>query len=152
MSPEKKTPCEYLRLHLTLSELRNLCDVLEVDYKDHNTASELCTKLKEDRPDLMRGRTWNILRASLRNFDLTTEGGMYALKAWLFPIAYNVAEVGSYLVGNHKNAVGYARHAHQRSKARTLMGKDTRSWFGWNKHMLNSPSKSSRKSGRTARR
>jgi hypothetical protein len=144
----EKAPCEYLRMHLTLEELRKLCDALEVQYNDHATAPELCAKIKEQRPDLMRGRTWNFLRALLRKWDSSTDNGMYSLKHKLDKW-YGMKEIGSYFWGNDKTATGYAKFAHQRTKARRLMGRDTRSWFGLRSGMLNSPGRA--KTPRTPR-
>jgi len=89
----EKTPCEYLRLHLSIKELRHLCDALDVDYRDHHSVSDLITKIRDERPDLMRGRTWTLLRRMLRDLDLSNQWGMYELKRSLFPFAYSTAEV-----------------------------------------------------------
>jgi hypothetical protein len=156
----EETACKYLRLHLTLDKLRKLCDALEVEYKETDNASTLCEKIREQRPDLMRGRVWNMLRATLSGWDFTSENGLYALKQWisgtLAPIIhpYRTAEIGSYFFGNHKNAIGHAKYALQRSKARQIMEGDTRSWFGLRSSMLNRPKtrKSSRTSSRTSSR
>jgi len=138
------TPCAYLRLHLSLRELRNLCDALEVKHGDEDTATDLCARIQKERPDLMRGEMWNKLRYALRRFDLHTDNGLYALKHLLF-FPYGMYENFTLLNGDPKTAVGHAKYALQRQNARGRMGLDTRPWF-WANHMLNSPRRSTRKS------
>ena len=145
--------CGFLRAELSLNKLRKVCEALDVKYERDDDANELCVKLAIKRPDLMRGRIWNIFRALVRYVDFTTENGFQALKrfGWLFigkkalmplfgiPVAnlgipfiiyilsdpYGWAEFITYLVGNTKNAVGYGKFALQRNDARKIIG-DTR--------------------------
>jgi hypothetical protein len=145
--------CGFLRAELSLNKLRKVCEALDVKYERDDDANELCVKLAIKRPDLMRGRIWNIFRALYRKFDFTTENGFLALKRFgliiigrtalipMFGIAvanlgipfiigilsdpYGWAEFITYLGGNTKNAVGYGKFALQRNDARNIIG-DTR--------------------------
>ena len=70
---KENTQCEFLRAELSLDKLRKVCEALDVKYDRDDGADELCSKLAIERPDLMRGRIWNIFRALLRFFDFTTD-------------------------------------------------------------------------------
>ena len=117
---------DYLRMNVTLADLRVLCDILDVDYKKHHNEEALCDLLRRKRPDLMRGRVWNFLRFYFSSFDIQTEYGLYFLKNILLNPVYKAAEMVSYLFGNTDYGVGYGKYALQRHDARIFLGQDPR--------------------------
>jgi hypothetical protein len=129
--------CDYLRHNVTLSKLHALCDALEITYTPEDTKEQLCHKIKTKRPDLMRGRVWNMLRTIFRTMDLTSEGGLMFLKRFAAKVLqasvgippidlYGLAEIATWLYGDPKYAVGYGRYALQREQARKILGVDPR--------------------------
>jgi len=131
-----KAPCAYLRQYVSLDKLRKMCEALEIAFDKKDDIEDLCHLIKQKRPDLMRGRGWNMLRTAFSFLDFTSEGGLYAVKSWAtnilgakvvgVPGIYNLAELFTYLKGDRKKAIGYAKYALQREAARKILGNDPR--------------------------
>ena len=76
-----------------------------------------------------------MLRTAFNLLDFTSEGGLLALKRHAtnilgakvgLPGLYNLAELFTYLKGDRKKAIGYAKYALQREAARKILGNDPR--------------------------
>jgi hypothetical protein len=123
--------CEYLKETLSLDQLKEVAKALNVPLIDNDTFEEVFLRIKKIRPDFMRGRTWNILRTLWRNFDVTSEHGLYALKNIVSNLIsvqlglnispYALYEIITYMRGDTANAVGYAKYALERRDARRLL-------------------------------
>ena len=83
----------------------------------------------------MRGRRWNMMRTAFNFLDFTSEGGLLALKRYAtnilgaqvgLPGLYDTAEIYTWLRGDPKAAIGYAKYALQREAARKILGNDPR--------------------------
>ena len=61
---EPKLPLkgEYIMKCEVIDKLRNMCEALEIKFNKENTIQDLCNLVEKERPDLMRGRGWNMLR------------------------------------------------------------------------------------------
>ena len=130
-----KAPCAYLRQYVSLDKLRKMCEALEIAFDKKDDIEDLCHLIKQKRPDLMRGRGWNMLRTAFNFLDFTSEKGLLALKRYAtnilgakvgLPGLYNTLEVYTWLRGDPKAAIGYAKYALQRDAARKILGNDPR--------------------------
>ena len=128
-SSDSECPCDYLKLILTKRKLRCICDALDIHYDPYTSKADLCTMIEVERPDLMRGWKWNVLRTIFSMFDFQN---MNLLKNIVLSLITGVGglypklEVITYLIGKKNIAVGYGLFALQRRDARKYMGYDTR--------------------------
>ena len=121
------TYCAYLKSNFTRDELKNLAVALRVNVHRQDTGDDICENIKIHRPDLLRGRVWNALRAILEDLDLTNAtflkriatGGWYT---WLSKISWALGVFH----GDERIAVGHGKYALERAKARKLLGYDPR--------------------------
>ena len=136
LQAEKDDPkfyCHYLDAKITKRRLERICAVLEVKVPDSyqkTSFAELSASLQEQRPDLQRGRAWNMLRASLMAFDLTDWRSYMKAIVWsLLGSAYVPASLGAhygmnvaaYFQNNKNMASGQALYALQRQEARQIL-------------------------------
>jgi hypothetical protein len=90
------------------------------------------------RPDLMRGRVWNIIRALLSFFDIQSENGFHFIRNWVSILILRILSGGTttladnpyyfyqmitYFLGDTNTAVGHAKYALQRRDVRKLLEK-----------------------------
>jgi len=84
--------------------------------------------IEVERPDLMRGWKWNVLRTMFCGLDFQNMNLLKTLVLTLItglPL-YGTLEVVTYLIGKTKYALGHGLFALQRRDARRYMGYDTR--------------------------
>jgi hypothetical protein len=128
--------CSYLKQSLDLDQLKKIAKSLDVNYGDNSSFSDICEDIEMKRPDLMRGRVWNIIRALLSNYDIQSEGGLHFLKHLLSTLILNILSGGmiymnpyslyemiTYFQGDTNSAVGHAKYALQRRDVRKLLEK-----------------------------
>ena len=72
-SSTRKHTSKYLKKRLYKKNVRLLCDTLRVDYTQNTTTKEMLQRLEKERPDLMRGSDWNMLRGLFSTIDFTTK-------------------------------------------------------------------------------
>ena len=128
-SSNSEYPCDYLQMVLSKKKMRCICEALDIQFDSSTTKAQLCTAIELERPDLMRGWRWNVLRAIFRGFDLQNMNVLKDLILFCLtgvPNLYGTLEVITYLLNNKKNAVGHGLFAIQRQEARKIMGYDTR--------------------------
>ena len=156
----KERHCAYLQSHLSQAQALKLMQILEISKRRYNesmSVGELCEVMALARPDLMRGRGWNILRWSLPGLLLgalpaaVATGGIAAFGAaealgWPVPTWAPLAAVGGLGAGllNAYATAGYplhylgvvpkrltygpSRRAITRDQARQYLGRDPRYW------------------------
>ena len=128
--------CSYLKQSLDLDQLKKVAKTLDVNYGDNSTFGDICEDIEMKRPDLMRGRVWNIIRALLSHLDIQSENGFHFLKNFVsFFIIYFLSggtvamnpysfyEMNTYFHGDTNTAVGHAKYALQRRDVRKLLEK-----------------------------
>ena len=58
--------CGFLKKSVTRKQLAEACKVLEIEFTEKDRKNELCLKIKEQRPDLLRSKARNILWSMLK--------------------------------------------------------------------------------------
>lgn len=128
-SSTSEYPCDYLQMVLSKQKMRCICEALDIRFDSSTTKAQLCTAIEIERPDLMRGWRWNVLRAIFRGWDFQNMNFLKDIILYCLtgvPNLYGTLEVITYLLNNKKNAVGHGLFAIQRQEARKIMGYDTR--------------------------
>ena len=120
----EETWCPALKMAITEAKLRRVLDALHAPPPDScDTVPKLCDHLRRKRPDLMRGRALNVLRAFLEVLhpaNMLTFGWWFAAQK----IGYLL-----YLFGVSQHHVGQLGKKIERDKARMILRMDPRGYF-----------------------
>ena len=128
-SSNSEFPCDYLQMVLSKRKMRCICEALDIQFDSSTTKAQLCTAIEIERPDLMRGWKWNVLRAIFSNLDLQNLTPLKNILLYCLtgvPSLYGTLEIITYFLNDKHLAVGHGLFAIQRQEARKIMGYDTR--------------------------